>query len=146
MSKRRRRPNKTERTAAALLAIRRGDAWLIPEPLRSTGSAEQIVASVDWHHNVPHAIGGTTAPQNLVPLPPAEHDIETAGRTIPTIARAKRIEAKWVAFCAKMAGKAGQRTSAPAASRSRAPMPGSRDHPSRLRRRMNGKVEKWIER
>jgi hypothetical protein len=104
----RRRPNAMERTAAALLAIKRGDGWLIPEPLRSTGTAKEICSHVEWHHNTPHAIGGTTAPQNMTPLPVAEHAIETAKKTIPTVRKGLRLSAAQEEFRRRMLVKTGQ--------------------------------------
>ncbi len=142
----RRRPNRTEQAAAALLAIKKGDGWLIPEPLRSSGTATEIVASVDWHHNTPAAIGGTTAPQNIIPMTVADHAVETATKTVPTVAKGKRLEAAQVEFRRRLAVKSGQLNDddepAPKKKKSR-PMPGSRNHPSKLRKRMNGDVGRW---
>lgn len=89
----RRRPNRTEIAAAALLQVKRGDDWLIPEPLRSTGTAAQIVAHVDWDHKHPHASGGDTCPQNIQPLDELEHKAKTR-RDVSTIARNKRLTKK----------------------------------------------------
>lgn len=97
------------KTAAALLQIKRGDDWLIPEPLRTLGTAEQICAHVDWdHYPVPHALGGGDNPQNLRPLPRTVHQEDTARRVVPAIAKAKRIERDHEAFRKKMLAKIGQ--------------------------------------
>ena len=105
---RRRKPNRTEREASALLQIKRGDQWLIPEPLRSTGDAKAICAYVTYHHNVEHAIGGTLAPQNLEPLAEHVHDEITAKKSIPAIAKAKRLSKAQEEFRRKMLAKSDQ--------------------------------------
>jgi hypothetical protein len=104
----RRAPNKDERIAAALLHIKRGDEWLIPEPLRSSGDAKAICQHVEWHHNVHHAMGGTTAPQNMIPLSKEAHAVQTRKVDIPRIAKMKRIMKKEEEFRAKMLVKVGQ--------------------------------------
>jgi hypothetical protein len=87
----RRAPTRTEIAATALLQVTRGDgSWLIPEPLRSTGTAEQIVRSVEWDHRHPHAQGGTMDPQNLQPLTKEDHKAKTR-RDVSKIARDKRM-------------------------------------------------------
>jgi len=94
-SKRGRAPNLTEKAAACLLMIKRGDgSWLIPEPLRSEGTAKEIVSSVEWDHRHPDKLGGTTDPQNLQPLDPKlEHKFKTR-RDRKNIAKAKQAEKK----------------------------------------------------
>lgn len=89
----RRTLNKTERLAAALLEIKRGDEWLIPEPIRSSGDAEAICACVQWDHRHPHAQGGTNDPQNMQPLLKDEHQAKTK-RDVAKIARDKRLTKK----------------------------------------------------
>jgi hypothetical protein len=89
----RRALNKTERLAAALLEIRRGDEWLIPEPIRSSGDAAAICACVQWDHRHPHAQGGTNDPQNMQPLLKDEHQAKTK-RDVAKIARDKRLTKK----------------------------------------------------
>jgi hypothetical protein len=93
----RRRPNMTEIAAASLLTVRRGDGWLIPEPLRSTGTAKEIVAYCEKHHKHMYTFGGDTSPQNIAMLSPAEHKRETV-RLRPQITKAKRIEKKHEEF------------------------------------------------
>lgn len=93
MKAKRRALNKTERLAAALLQIKRGSEWLIPEPLRSSGDAEAICAAVQWDHRIPLASGGTNDAQNMQPLSKAEHKAKTR-RDIANIARAKRLTKK----------------------------------------------------
>ena len=117
------RPTLTQRLAAALLQIRRGKDWLVPEPLRSEGSAEQIVAWVEWdHYPIPVWLGGDNRPQNLQPLTKAEHMVKSSSYDTPNAAKAKRIEEK-------KAGKTSKR-----------PMLGSRA--SGWRKRMDGRVER----
>ena len=137
--RRRRAPNRTEKLAAVLLEIKRGSEWLIPEPLRSFGDAKAICAHVDFHHNIPHAIGGDTRPQNMTPLPGSDHDEETRKRTIPEVAKTKRIERKYQGHKAKVAAKLGNVIYEPP-HRNKRPFPGSRA--SGIRKHMNGMVSK----
>jgi hypothetical protein len=113
MATRRRAPNKTERIAACLLMLKRGDEWLIPEPLRSTGTAEEINSFVDWDHAFRHASGGDTRPQNITPMRKADHKVKTfgskattAGSDIHGAAQDKRIQRKQAEFKARMLAKA----------------------------------------
>ncbi len=46
----RKKPSRDAREAACLLKIKKGDDWLIPEPLRSSGDARAIVAWAQRHH------------------------------------------------------------------------------------------------
>jgi hypothetical protein len=94
---RKRAPSQTEKTAAALLQIKRGDEWLIPEPLRSSGDAKAICAHVQWDHKFLHAFGGDTAPQNIQPLSKLEHKGKTR-RDRMLVTKAKRIEKKHEEF------------------------------------------------
>lgn len=93
----------TERAAAALLQIKRGDgSWLIPEPLRSTGTAKEIVSRVEWDHKHPDKLGGDTSPQNIQPLDPKlEHKFKTR-RDRRNIAKANKIEKKHEEFCRQL--------------------------------------------
>lgn len=137
--KKRRLPTLTERNAACLLMLKKGDDWLIPEPLRSTGTAEEIVKAVDWHHEFPDALGGTTDPRNITPLRCADHDVETATRTVPMVAKSKRITAAHEAFRKKMLAKSGQGQPRDECRRFRSVMPGSKL--SRFKKKMNGRTE-----
>jgi hypothetical protein len=85
----RRRPNKTEKLAAVLLLIRRGDQWLVPEPIRSHGTAAEICAAVEFHHDVHHAIRPHNDPRLLTPLSPAAHRARFA-RDVGAISKVKR--------------------------------------------------------
>ena len=107
MTKRRRLPNKTEKIAACLIEIKRGKEWLIPEPLRSTGTADEVVKFVQWHHLFPDSLDGDTRPQNITPLSEPDHECETAERTIPIIAKAKRIMAAQAEFRRVLLRKVG---------------------------------------
>lgn len=92
--RKRRALSMTQRAATALLQIKRGDgSWLIQEPLRSTGTAEEIVRSVEFDHKHPHAQGGTNDPQNMQPLLKDEHQAKTK-RDVAKIARDKRLTKK----------------------------------------------------
>lgn len=109
MKPRRRRPNLTEKLAAALLRLTEGGRPLIPEPLRSEGTAAQICAAVQFDHDpIPYANGGTTAPQNLTPRSIPGHQAKTAKVDIPRMSKGKRLSEKQRAFCRKMQAKAGQ--------------------------------------
>lgn len=88
-TKKRRRPNMTERLAATLLLIKRGEEWLIPEPLRSTGSPAEIVKFVEWDHKHMHAMGGDESPQNMQPLSEEEHKAKTK-RDVARLAKERR--------------------------------------------------------
>jgi hypothetical protein len=107
--KRRRQPNLTEKLAAALLRLAEGGRPLIPEPLRSEGTAQQICAAVQFDHDpIPYANGGTTAPQNLTPRSIAGHQAKTAKVDIPRMSKGKRLSEKQQAFGRKLLAKAGQ--------------------------------------
>lgn len=86
----RRAPNKTEKLAAVLLMLKRGEEWLVPEPIRSKGTAKQICATVHWDHLTPHAFTQDNRPQNLDPKSPAEHSVKTKP-DVKAIAKSKRI-------------------------------------------------------
>ena len=91
MDKPRRKPNLTEIAAASLLTVKRGDEWLIPEPLRSTGTAKQIVAYCEKHHKHMYTFGGDTSPQNMAMLAPLEHKRETV-RLQPWLNKIRRMK------------------------------------------------------
>ncbi len=116
----RRSPNLTEKLASTLLLLKVGDEWLIPEPLRSTGSAKQICALIHFDHDpIPYANGGTTAPQNLTPRGIAQHREKTATVDLPRIAKGKRLERTHEEFRALLLRKIGQGLDAEAARRKR---------------------------
>lgn len=88
--------------AAALLRIKNADgSYLIPEPHRSSGTAESILRCVQWDHGVLHAHGGSDCPQNLWPMLTADH--REKSRTDNGKAwKAKRLSAEHEAFRARM--------------------------------------------
>lgn len=90
-SPKRKKLTRDQREAACLLRIRKGDQWLIPEPLRSSGDAKAIIAFVQYDHGVPHAFTADDRPQNLEPMRKADHAAKTAKLDVPRIAKAKRI-------------------------------------------------------
>lgn len=104
MQAKRKSPNLTIKLASALLRIKRGDGWLIPEPHRSLGTAEEICALVQWDHVVLHAHGGPLTPQNLDPMLTADHREKSRSDTSKA-AKSKRISAKHEAFRARMLAK-----------------------------------------
>jgi hypothetical protein len=150
----RRAPNKTEKLAAVLLLIKRGDSWLVPEPVRSSGDAKAICASVEWHHDVHHAIRPHNDPRLLTPLAPAAHKARFA-RDVKSIAKVRRglkrrrllareeeIEAAALEAAGQGTGAfpdALDSTSRPAPKRV---MPGSKASP--WKRRMDGNVERGM--
>ena len=93
------------REAACLLQIRKGDGWLIPEPLRSSGDARAIIAFVQYDHATPHALTQDDRPQNLAPMGRADHAVKTTKRDVPELARTKRIEKAEAAFRARLAAR-----------------------------------------
>lgn len=126
----RRAPNKTEREAACLLMLKRGDGtWLIPEPTRSKGTAEEICASVQYHHEFPDALGGNTDPRNLTPLTKPDHAVETSTRTIKTITHSRKQEEAEADFRRRLLVK-GQAVAEPKEERRR----------RRFRRKMSGEI------
>lgn len=96
----RRRFNTTERLAAAYLAV----PGLVPEPLRSSGTAKQIVAFIEADHNFPFAMGGGCNPQNLNLLAKPVHAAKTR-KDIANIAKSKRLAAKVAEFHRKLFAK-----------------------------------------
>lgn len=106
--KRRRTPSKDERIAACLLMLRRGDgSFLIPEPLRSSGTADAICKFVDWDHGHLHALGGDTKPQNITPRRREDHK-EKSRKDTGIVAKSKRLAKKHNEFNVKCLAKAGQ--------------------------------------
>lgn len=110
---RRRAPNLTEKTAACLLMLKRGEDWLIPEPIRSTGTAEEICKAVEWDHAFLHALGGDTRPQNITPLRKADHK-EKSRKDNGIAAKSKRLTKKEEEFRARLLAKASGDKIAPA--------------------------------
>lgn len=87
-------PNLTEKLASVLLVLKLGDDWLIPEPIRSKGSADEILKCCQWdHYPVRRSDGGTNDPRNIRPLPAAVHAEKTAKKDLPEIAKGKRLSA-----------------------------------------------------
>jgi hypothetical protein len=99
-TKRRRTANMTERLAAAYIAL-----GLVPEPLRSAGTAKEITGYVEADHNVLHALGGDTRPQNLNLLPKPHHR-EKSRRDTAIAAKVKRIADKHAEFRRRLLAKA----------------------------------------
>jgi hypothetical protein len=104
MTKKRRAPNKDERIAASLLMIKKGEDWLIPEPIRSSGDTKKILAYVQWDHGVPDALGGGTGAGNIRPMTVADHAIKTK-RDVKEIAKAKRLAKSHAEFRRKILAK-----------------------------------------
>lgn len=85
-------PSLSEKLASVLLVLKLGDDWLIPEPIRSKGSADEILKCCQWdHYPVRRADGGTNDPRNVRPLPAAVHAEKTAKKDLPEIAKGKRL-------------------------------------------------------
>ena len=97
--KRRRCFNMTERLAAAYLRL-----GLVREPLASSGDAKAIVRQVEADHNLQHALGGDTRPQNCNLLPRPVH-AEKTRRDIAIVAKVKRIADAEAAFRRKLFAK-----------------------------------------
>ena len=120
----RRDPNLSEKLACVLLLLKVGDEWLIPEPIRSTGSAKDIIALIQFDHDpIPYANGGGTEPQNLTPRSVAQHREKTATVDLPRIAKGKRIARTQAEFRALLLRKIGQGLDAEAARRKRRALP-----------------------
>jgi hypothetical protein len=89
-AKNRRAANMTEKLAAVLLMLKRDDGgWMIPEPIRSIGSPRKICGAVQWDHSTPYAIGGSTSPRNMTPMPPEDHLVKTK-RDVAAMAKITR--------------------------------------------------------
>lgn len=132
-----RQPTQAQKTAAVLLMLKRGTDWLIPEPIRSKGSAKEICAAVQWHHEAEWAITRETRPQLLTPLRKPDHEHITKTVSIPRIVKARKIAKAQQRFTEAMAAKArGEKPTRKTKSR---PIPGSRN--TRFKRKINGKTE-----
>lgn len=90
MAKPRRRLNMAEKLAASLCEIHRGGVWLIPQPLRTEGTAKEICAAVDFDHVVPWTWTHDNRPQNLTPMLRADHREKTRTKDIAAIAKVRR--------------------------------------------------------
>lgn len=124
VKKRRRCFNMTERLAAAYLQI----GGLVPEPLASSGDAKAIVRHVEADHNLLHALGGDTRPQNCNLLPKPVH-AEKTKRDIGIAAKVKRIADDFAAHRRKLLAKTvGLQSFAPPKTRKgHRPMPCGRN-------------------
>jgi hypothetical protein len=122
---RHRPPTYPEKLASVLLMLRIGDEWLIPEPVRSTGTAKQILSCTQWdHYPIRRCDGGTNDPRNLRPLSVAAHAQKTATVDIPAIAKGKRIRRSVAETRAIILAKVGQLADAEVERRkSRKPLP-----------------------
>ncbi len=97
--------NLTTKLAAALLRIKNDDGgYLIPEPHRSSGTAESILGCVQWDHGVLHALGGPDSPQNLWPMLTADHREKSRSDTTKA-AKSKRISREHEAFRSRLLSK-----------------------------------------
>jgi hypothetical protein len=102
----RKKPTMHEKLASALLHIRRGvegDDWLIKGELRDA-SAKEICSAVDFDHVRRWAEGGSNVPQNLQPLPRAEHR-EKSRKDTTEVAKGKRFGKAHAEFQRKMLAK-----------------------------------------
>jgi hypothetical protein len=126
MAKPRRRPNMTEKLAACLCEIQRGGVWLIPDPLRTNGTAKEICAAVEWDHATPWAWTQDNRPQNLTPMARTEHAAKTAHQR-PAINKVRRNAKKRRGVC-----------------KPKRPMLGSKA--SGWKRRMDGTTERRVPR
>jgi hypothetical protein len=111
--RRTRRPNATEREAACLLMLKRGDgSWLIPPELRNATAAE-ICKAVQYQHEDYFALSQSHDPRMLTPMRPEDHKEITAKVDIPRIAKIKRSSKKQEEFRRKMLAKGGGEDEAP---------------------------------
>lgn len=102
----RKKLSRNQREAACLLAIKRGDgSWLIPEPLRSSGTPEEIIQAVQYDHATPHALTADDRPQNLTPMCRNDHRRKTAVKDVPEIAKSKRIAKADAEFRSRLLAK-----------------------------------------
>jgi hypothetical protein len=132
----RKKPTMHEKLASALLHIRRGvegDDWLIKGELRDA-SAREICSAVDFDHVRRWAEGGSNVPQNLQPLPRAEHREKTR-KDITEVAKGKRFGKSHAEFQRKMLAKVFGETDAEADRPKRKAKIQSRGFPSPEERR-----------
>ena len=137
---RRRAPNMTEKLAATLLHLKRGNGEpLVPADLREK-SAEEICAAFDFDHIRYHACGGGLEPTNLTPMLREEHKEKSRGDQTK-IKKAMRLEKAQEAFRASLLSKASSEPETeekPSRGKFKASMPFGRG--SKLKKRMDGKV------
>ncbi len=138
----RKAPNLTIKLASALLRIKNPDgSYLIPEPHRSSGTAEEIAGCVQWDHGVLHAHGGGIEPQNLWPMLTADHREKSRPDTSKA-AKAKRISADQEAFRARMLEKLRGEVGEIEAGKRRKAKIANGGFSKTLRKRMDGTVER----
>ena len=104
----------------AAFFLERGGRCEAPDCRRKIGTE-----AWDIDHIVPVANGGSNDDDNLQLLCASCHKRKTA-KDVRTIRKGNRVRANHLG-----------------ARRSRNPMLGSRHHPSKLRKRMDGRVERW---
>lgn len=142
-SQKRKPPNMTEKLASALLHIRRGvdgDDWLISGELREA-SAREICSSVDFDHVRRWAENGDNRPQNLQPLPRAEHR-EKSRKDTTEVAKGKRFGSAHLEFQRRLLAKAGQDVDEPPPIKRKAKIQ-SRGFPSKQERE---RAKEWKKR
>lgn len=99
----RRKISKDEKLATLMLMV----PGLVPEHMRSWPTLE-LLRAYEWHHVVlPVAWGGADTRDNLTPLLAEDHRKETQKRTVPMIAKAKRLAVARGEHMARMAEKVG---------------------------------------
>ena len=137
-------PNLTEKLASVLLVLKFGDDWLIPEPIRSKGSADEILKCCQWdHYPVRRADGGTNDPRNIRPLPAAVHAEKTAKKDLPEIAKGKRLSASAEETRRIILAKVGKIAESEVKRRKRRnPLPCGRD--SDHKRRLDGRIVRRV--
>lgn len=148
MSERKRRSlSRTERYASVILELKRasGEALISRERAKSM-TAQQIIdefeAATDDDHITPRKLGGSDHVSNMQPLIKVDHAKKTK-KDVKVIAKSKRLSEAQAEFRRRLLAKAGQDDAPPTHIKRKSPMPGSRHHPSGLRKRMSGKVERW---
>ena len=132
--KRARLPTATQIAAAVLSVVREIDGKLVPIIPREIAvnlSAGEILAMVDWHHIVPHAIGGSDHPSNIEPILRPEHKARTAKIDVPQIAKTKRIAKAEQDFRVRLSAKTGRTGDAPTRKRSTWPSRPMKGMPNR---------------
>lgn len=86
--------------------LKRGDgSWLIPEPLRSQGTADEICRGVEWQHEHMVCLGSDNNPRMLTPMRPEDHAEITAKRDLPRAAKVRRLIKKEEEFRSRVLAK-----------------------------------------